>query len=87
MKNARKAFSRLEVFEHFMATRFGLDMLSMVARILIHKLLYLHCLLTTQHDNIAARILTILTCIDSTEIAIVQQCHFLEELLHIEKRA
>jgi len=35
-------------------------------------------LLTTQHDNIAARILTTLTSIDSTEIAIVQQCHFLD---------
>ena len=67
-------------------TRFGLDMPSMVARILIRKLLYLHCLLTTQHHNIAARVLTTLTCIDSTEIAIVQQCHLLEGLLHIENK-
>ena len=51
------------------ATHFDLDMAFMVARILIHKLLYLHRLLTTQFDNIAARVLT--TCIDSTEIAIV----------------
>ena len=58
----------------------------MVARILIRKLLYLHRLLTTQHDNIAAGILTTLTCIDSTEIAIVQQCHFLEGLLHTENQ-
>ena len=56
----------------------------MVAQILIRKLLYmyLHRLLTTQFDNIAARILT--TCIDSTEIAIVQQHHFLEGLFHIK---
>ena len=54
--------------------------------ILIRKLLYLHRLLTTQHNNIAARILTTLTCVDSTEIAIVQQCHFLEGLFHIENK-
>ena len=56
----------------------------MVAWILVRKLLYLHRLLTKQLDNIAAKILT--TCIDSTEIAIVQQCHFLEGLFHIKNQ-
>ena len=86
MRLGLRKILRLPKFFSGKATRFGLDMPSMVARILIHKLLYLHRLLTTQHNNIAARILTTLTCIDSTEIAIVQQCHFLEGLLHIEKK-
>ena len=49
-------------------------------------MVYLHCLLTTQHDNIAARIITMLTFIDTAEIANVQRCYLLEERLQVEKQ-
>ena len=62
---------RLPKFFSGKTTWFGLDMPSTVAWILICKLLYLYRLLTTQYDNVAARIVTTLTCIDSTEMAIV----------------
>ena len=56
----------------------------MTARILTRKLLYLHCLLTAKQENIASRLLATLASIDCDEIALVQQCHFLEGLLKME---
>ena len=58
----------------------------MAARILTRKLLYMHRLLMTKHENIASRLFTTLASIDCEEIALVQQCHLLERVLKVEGR-
>ena len=58
----------------------------MVAQILIYIYASYCICIVSLSQNIAARIPTTLTCIGSTEIAIVQQCHFFGGLLHIENQ-